>query len=40
MLAPAPMSVGRRLCLAGMWIYLVIAMTAVVFRMAEAAIGH
>jgi len=40
MLAPAPMSVGRRLCLAGMWIYLVIAMTAVVFRIAEAATGH
>jgi len=40
MLAPAPMSVSRRLCLAGMWIYLVIAMTAVVFRIAEAAIGH
>jgi Mn2+/Fe2+ NRAMP family transporter len=40
MLAPAPMSVGRRLCLAGMWIYLVIAMTAVGFRIAAAAIGH
>ena len=40
MLAPAPMSVGRRLCLAGMWIYLVIATAAVVLRIAEAAIGH
>ncbi|HEY2081040.1 MAG TPA: NRAMP family divalent metal transporter [Streptosporangiaceae bacterium] len=40
MLAPAPMSVARRLGLAGMWIYLAIAMGAVVFRIAEVAMGH
>ncbi len=41
MLAPAPMSVGRRLGLAGMWIYLaIIAVGAAVFRIAEAAMGH
>jgi len=40
MLAPAPMSVGRRLGLTGMWIYLVIAMGAVVFRVVEVAMGH
>jgi Mn2+/Fe2+ NRAMP family transporter len=40
MLAPAPMSVGRRLGLTGMWIYLAIAMGAVVFRIAEVAMGH
>ncbi|HUB41882.1 MAG TPA: NRAMP family divalent metal transporter [Streptosporangiaceae bacterium] len=40
MLAPAPMSVARRLGLAGMWIYLAIAMGAVVFRVVEVAMGH
>ncbi|HKD89911.1 MAG TPA: NRAMP family divalent metal transporter, partial [Streptosporangiaceae bacterium] len=40
MLAPAPMSIGRRLALTGMWIYLAIAMSAVVFRIAEAAMGR
>jgi hypothetical protein len=34
------MSVARRLGLAGMWIYLAIAMGAVVFRIAEVAMGH
>jgi Mn2+/Fe2+ NRAMP family transporter len=40
MLAPAPMSAGRRLGLAAMWIYLAIAMGAVVFRIVEVAMGH
>jgi hypothetical protein len=40
MLAPAPMSVGRRLGLTGMWMYLAIAVGAVVFRIAEVAMGH
>ena len=40
MLAPVQMSVGRRLALAGMWVYLVIAMGAVVFRIVEVAMGH
>ena len=40
MLAPAPMSAARRLGMAGMWVYLVIAMSAVVFRIVQAATGH
>ncbi len=40
MLAPVQMSVGRRLALTGMWIYLVIAMGAVVVRIVEVAMGH
>ncbi|HEY2505315.1 MAG TPA: NRAMP family divalent metal transporter [Streptosporangiaceae bacterium] len=39
MLAPAPMSAGRRLGMAGMWVYLMIAMAAVVFRIVQVA-GH
>jgi hypothetical protein len=34
------MSVGRRLGLTGMWMYLAIAVAAVVFRIAEVAMGH
>ena len=40
MLTPAPMSAARRLGMAGMWVYLVIAMSAVVFRIVQAATGH
>ncbi len=40
MLAPAPMSGARRLGMAGMWVYLAIAMIAVVFRIVEVALGH
>jgi Mn2+/Fe2+ NRAMP family transporter len=40
MLAPAPMSAARRLGMAGMWVYLVVAMSAVVFRIVQAATGH
>jgi Mn2+/Fe2+ NRAMP family transporter len=40
MLAPAPMSRARRLGMAGMWVYLAIAMGAVVLRIVEAATGH
>ncbi len=40
MLAPAPMSRARRIGMAGMWVYLAIAMGAVVLRIVEAATGH
>jgi Mn2+/Fe2+ NRAMP family transporter len=40
MLAPAPMSGARRLGMAGMWVYLAVAMTAVVFRIVQLALGH
>jgi Mn2+/Fe2+ NRAMP family transporter len=40
MLAPVPMSVSRRVGMTGMWVYLAIAMGAVVFRIIEVATGH
>jgi Mn2+/Fe2+ NRAMP family transporter len=40
MLAPAPMSTARRVGMAGMWLYLAIAMGAVVFRIVVLALGH
>jgi len=40
MLAPAPMSALRRIGMTGMWVYLAIAMAAVVFKIIEVAIGH
>jgi Mn2+/Fe2+ NRAMP family transporter len=40
MLAPTPMSRARRIGMAGMWVYLAIAMGAVVLRIVEAATGH
>jgi hypothetical protein len=40
MLAPAPMSTGRRIGMLGMWAYLAIAMVAVVFRLVVLALGH
>jgi Mn2+/Fe2+ NRAMP family transporter len=40
MLAPAPMSTARRVGMTGMWVYLAIAMSAVVFRIIEVATGH
>jgi Mn2+/Fe2+ NRAMP family transporter len=40
MLAPAPMSMARRIGMAGMWLYLAIAIGAVVFRIIILALGH
>jgi Mn2+/Fe2+ NRAMP family transporter len=40
MLTPAPISLGRRIAMLGMWAYLVIAMAAVVFRIVVIALGH
>jgi hypothetical protein len=40
MLAPVQMSLGRRVAMLGMWVYLVIAMAAVVYRIAQLALGH
>ena len=40
MLAPAPMSGARRVGMAGMWVYLAIAMIAVVVRIVQVALGH
>jgi hypothetical protein len=40
MLAPAPMSVARRAGMTGMWVYLAVAIGAVVFRIIEVATGH
>jgi Mn2+/Fe2+ NRAMP family transporter len=40
MLAPAPMSRTRRIAMGGMWVYLAIAMTAVVVRVVQVAMGH
>ena len=40
MLAPAPMSTGRRVGMLGMWAYLMAAMIAVVFRIVMLALGH
>jgi Mn2+/Fe2+ NRAMP family transporter len=40
MLAPAPMSKARRLGMTGMWVYLAIAMSAVVLRIVQTALGH
>jgi hypothetical protein len=34
------MSRARRVGMTGMWLYLVIALTAVVFRIVVLAIGH
>jgi hypothetical protein len=34
------MSTARRVGMAGMWVYLAIAMGAVVFRIALLAMGH
>jgi Mn2+/Fe2+ NRAMP family transporter len=40
MLAPAPMSTLRRVGMTGMWLYLAIAIGAVIFRIVVLAIGH
>src|ERR1700722_14881191 len=40
MLAPAPMSTGRRVAILGMWAYLVVAIAAVVIKVVLIAIGH
>ena len=40
MLAPAPMSAGRRVAMVAMWIYVVIAMAAVVVKVVLLATGH
>jgi Mn2+/Fe2+ NRAMP family transporter len=40
MLAPAPMSAGRRVAMMAMWVYLVIAMAAVVVKVVLIATGH
>jgi Mn2+/Fe2+ NRAMP family transporter len=40
MLAPVQMSLARRVGMLGMWVYLVIAMAAVVYRIAVLALGH
>jgi Mn2+/Fe2+ NRAMP family transporter len=40
MLAPAPMSAGRRLAMLAMWAYLVIAIAAVVVKVVLIATGH
>jgi Mn2+/Fe2+ NRAMP family transporter len=40
MLAPAPMSRARRLGMTGMWVYLAVAMSAVVVRIVQSALGH
>jgi hypothetical protein len=40
MLAPVQMSRARRIGMLGMWLYLVIAIAAVVFRIIEVALGH
>jgi Mn2+/Fe2+ NRAMP family transporter len=40
MLEPAPISQARKLGLAGMWAYLVIAVGVVVFRIVTVALGH
>ena len=40
MLAPAPMSTGRRVAMLGMWAYLVVAIAAVVVKVVLIAIGH
>jgi Mn2+/Fe2+ NRAMP family transporter len=40
MLAPAPMTTTRRVGMVGMWVYLAIAMAAVVFRIVVLALGH
>jgi Mn2+/Fe2+ NRAMP family transporter len=40
MLAPAPMTTARRVGMLGMWVYLVIAMAAVIFRIVVIALGH
>jgi len=40
MLAPAPMSTGRRVAMLGMWAYLVVAIAAVVIKVVLIAIGH
>ena len=40
MLTPAPMSTARRVGMTGMWVYLAIAMSAVVLRIIEVATGH
>jgi Mn2+/Fe2+ NRAMP family transporter len=39
MLAPVRMSLGRRVCLLGMWGYLAIAIVAVIVRVVEIAVG-
>jgi len=40
MLAPAQMSVTRRLCMAAMWVYLGLVIVLVVVRVIELALGH
>jgi Mn2+/Fe2+ NRAMP family transporter len=40
MLAPAPMSATRRIGMTGMWVYLAVAIGAVIFRIIQLAIGH
>jgi hypothetical protein len=40
MLAPVQMSLARRATMLGMWAYLVIAIAAVVYRIAMLAFGH
>jgi Mn2+/Fe2+ NRAMP family transporter len=39
-LAVPPMSLGRKLCLLGLWAYLLVAMVAVVMFVVEKALGH
>jgi Mn2+/Fe2+ NRAMP family transporter len=40
MLAPAPMSAARRVAMAGLWVYLVVAIAAVVVKVVLIATGH
>jgi Mn2+/Fe2+ NRAMP family transporter len=40
MLAPAPMSTARRVAMIGMWVYLVVAIAAVVVKVVLIATGH
>jgi len=40
MLAPAPISAGRRLAMLAMWAYLVIAIAAVIFKVVLIATGR
>jgi Mn2+/Fe2+ NRAMP family transporter len=39
-LAVPPMSAGRKACLLGMWVYLVVTMGVVVLRVVQLAVGH
>ena len=40
MLAPAPMSTARRVAMVGMWVYLVVAIAAVIVKVVLIATGH